>query len=387
MAQANVPGTVRPRVFTVPEGGTEEAPPEQPTQGTVPAGPSGTPIVTVGGGIEGTVTPPVVPVSPAVPIPPAPPSGEVQGPPPPPPAEVVVESPPPAPGEPGFIGPLDWWLSMDITSRAQLENLIQEMSDTIRNLNNQLSAANGRIAQLESAPPNKGEKGDKGDPGVDGKDGVDGRNGKDGINGRDATPFTMTPEYVDLVQSASSAQQRAIAANTRADNAMSIALTARSENAQTRSLLTGIAANPNLVSVPPSASQIAEAVQNYLSSNPPSRGIQGPPGTPATPQQVQAAVETWMRNNPVVGVTPTQITTAVNDYLRLHPPTVTGGGVVSGGTTTVVENPYVLTYDAVLGVLGSKSGDFINFLTDAYVNTQILTGDQTDITALVAEFA
>lgn len=262
---------------------------------------------------------------------------------------------------------------MDITSRAQLENLIQEMSDTIRNLNNQLSDANGRIAQLESAPPNKGDKGDKGDPGVDGKDGVDGRNGRDGINGRDATPFTMTPEYVDLLQTSSSAQQRAIAANTRADNAMSIALTARSENAQTRSIITSISASPNLVSVPPSASQVAEAVENYLRSNPPSQGPQGAPGTPATPQQVQDAVATWMRNNPVAGVTPTQIATAVSDYLRLNPPTVTGGPVVGGGTTTVVQNPYVLTYDAVLGVLNTNADAFLRWSLDQLASREVYT--------------
>jgi hypothetical protein len=176
-----------------------------------------------------------------------------------------------------------------------------------------------------------------------------------------------------LVQSASSANQKATSAQQRADNAMSIALTARSENAQTRSIITGISANPNLVPVAPSASQIAEAVQNYLSSNPPSRGIQGPPGTPATPQQVQAAVETWMRNNPVAGVTPTQIATAVNAYLRLNPPTVTGGPVVGGGTTTVVENPYVLTYDAVLGVLNTNADAFLRWSLDQLSLREVYT--------------
>ncbi len=65
----------------------------------------------------------------------------------------------------------------------------------------------------------------------------------------------------------------------------------------------GLAANPNLVAVPPSAQDLANAIQAYLRANPPPKGDQGstgatgPPG-PAGPGggvgDVAAAVQAYL---------------------------------------------------------------------------------------------
>ena len=65
-----------------------------------------------------------------------------------------------------------------------------------------------------------------------------------------------------------------------------------------------IAANPNLVPVAPTASQLATAVRDYLATNPISGGTNGTNGTngrDATDAQVRAAVDAYIKANPVTG--------------------------------------------------------------------------------------
>ena len=133
---SDTPPVVRPRRVALPDegGGVPEAP------GTVPTGPSGTPIVTVGGGIEGPPAPPTpAPVSPVIPVPPAP----APAPPEPEPA------PGPQPGEAGFIGPLDWWLALPIETRDELERLITTLQASTGALETQLAAERNARQALE----------------------------------------------------------------------------------------------------------------------------------------------------------------------------------------------------------------------------------------------
>lgn len=373
MARPNDTPIIRIRRVTTGEpgeGGGEPA----PSQGTVPTGPSGEPIVTIGigeqQGVAGPPAPPTPPpVSPVVPIPPAPPVVEPPKPQPPPPPQDGFSVPP--------VGPpvvLDWWQSMDITSRQQLENLFEEFQGQIRLLTNQLAAARDRIAELESAPPTKGDKGDPGEPGVDGKDGTNGRdgiNGRDGRNGVDATPFTMTGQYRDLVNATGAANQKANDAQATANAAFAEAGRALVQSNTALNRLGAIAANPNYVNVGPSMQDIQDAVALYLRQNPITGGAAGKDGMNATPAMVRDAVDTWLKANPIAGVTTTMITDAVNSYLRDHPPsvTVTGGGGTAGPTTVVQQ----LGWNDLFNLVRANENAFLRWLLDQLAAVDVYT--------------
>jgi hypothetical protein len=261
---SDTPPVVRPRRVALPDegGGVPEAP------GTVPTGPSGTPIVTVGGGIEGPPAPPTpAPVSPVVPVPPAPA-----------PAPPVPEpAPGPQPGEAGFIGPLDWWLALPIETRDELERLITTLQASTGALETQLAAERNARQALEdrlaslSAP---------GEPRLDAllanppwatPDQIppippippDFRNTGDfaGLQGRDRT-FER-----DIAQLRTALDNVALATgNTQADLR------------GLRGIITSISANPNLVPVPPSAQEVSNAIAAYLSVESNRAALRGPQG-------------------------------------------------------------------------------------------------------------
>ena len=194
MANTDPPivGRIRPRRDVIPEGGTPPVVPE--TTGTVPTGPSGTPIVTVGGGIEGKPAPETpAPVSPVVPIPPAPapapaPAPEVQG----PPAEVM--------------GPPDWWDAMPVSSRDDLIRQIEALQSNTGSLETQLAQARNTIASLQvqingvsAQVAEPGPPGPQGEPGPRGPQGLQGPPGPAGRDGASGSLFTTTPEYANIV--------------------------------------------------------------------------------------------------------------------------------------------------------------------------------------------
>lgn len=251
------------RVALPDEGGGV---PERP--GTVPTGPSGTPIVTVGGGIEGTPAPPTpAPVSPVVPIPPAP----LPAPPVPEPA------PGPQPGEAGFIGPLDWWLALPIETRDELERLITTLQANTGALETQLAQERNARQALEEKLANLPTPGEPkldallADPPWATPDQIppippippDFRNTGDyaGLQGRDRT-FER-----DIAQLRTALDNVALATgNTQADVR------------GLRGILTSISANPNLVPVPPSAQEVSNAIAAYLSVESNRAALRGPQG-------------------------------------------------------------------------------------------------------------
>ena len=183
---------LRPRRVTTP--GEGEAGGVPPTPGTVPTGPSGTPIVTVGGGISGVPAPPTpVPVSPAVPIPPAPapapaPAPEVMG----PPAEVM--------------GPPDWWEAMPVSDRADLVRQLETLQAANGQLETALALARNTILDLQirlddvaATAGQVGPPGPQGAPGPPGERGPEGPAGPAGRDGRDGAEFSKTPDYANII--------------------------------------------------------------------------------------------------------------------------------------------------------------------------------------------
>ena len=185
-------GIVRPRRDVIPEGGTPPVVPE--VTGTVPTGPSGTPIVTVGGGIEGKPAP----ETPA-------PGGNVTG--IPPAANPVVEKQPEVQGPPAEVmGPPDWWDAMPVSSRDDLIRQIESLQSNTGSLETQLAQARNTIASLQdqingvSAQVGEpGPPGPQGEPGPRGPEGPRGMQGPPGRDGASGSLFTTTPEYANIV--------------------------------------------------------------------------------------------------------------------------------------------------------------------------------------------
>ena len=273
-------GTVRPRRFADPEGGGEVLPPP-PVAVTPPN--FQTPI-------EGPGYFAPQPPAPVVPVPPAPPE--------PPRTPDPVIGPPAAPEIlPPYVQlPQDWWQLLPIETRAALEEILA-------GLQSDLDAAEARIAAIPR--------------GNDGTNGTNGTNGKDGTNGRDGANgalFVSTPEFAKLDERITSGASNIVALVNRTNalqsninTAVDIATQARRDAAALRLIVESIAANPNLVPVAPTASQLATAVRDYLATNPISGGTNGTngtnglPGANATDAQVRAAVDAYIKANPVTG--------------------------------------------------------------------------------------
>ena len=246
---------------------------------------------------------------------------EPQGPPAPPefigPPAPAPEIGPPAAPEPDTQQPsgptLDWWQSLPIETRNQLEAEISELKGIISNLQGQLS----------DVAAGAGLKGDKGDPGTDGTNGVDGTNGTDGTDGRDGTNgrdgkdgslFTSTPEFSalngridDNARTIATVRTLADAVGQNATNAAGIAERARLDILRLQGIVEGISANPNLVPVPPSASELFDSVAQYLRQNPPTKGNDGLPGLVGPPGPI---------GPPGPSLPAEQVNTAVRAYLQ-----------------------------------------------------------------------
>jgi hypothetical protein len=94
---------------------------------------------------------------------------------------------------------------------------------------------------------------------------------------------------------------------SNAISAAGIAERARIDIARLQSIVEGIAANPNLVPVPPSASELRDSIAQYLRENPPLqgddglqgdpglRGLPGPPGPSLPADQVDTAVRAYLQ--------------------------------------------------------------------------------------------
>ena len=202
---------------------------------------------------------------------------------------------------------------MPIETRNQLEAEINELKGIISNLQGQLS----------DVAAGAGLKGDKGDPGTDGTNGVDGTNGRDGANGRDGTNgrdgkdgslFISTPEFSALDRrinnnTADIAKVRTLtdAVGANATSAAGIAERARLDILRLQGIVEGISANPNLVPVPPSASELFASVAQYLRQNPPTKGDDGLPGLVGPPGPI---------GPPGPSLPAEQVNTAVRAYLQ-----------------------------------------------------------------------
>ena len=202
---------------------------------------------------------------------------------------------------------------MPIETRNQLEAEISELKGIISNLQGQLS----------DVAAGAGLKGDKGDPGTDGTNGVDGLQGPPGERGPQGPQgpqgpsgalFIATPEFSALDRrinnnTADIAKVRTLtnAVGANATNAAGIAERARLDILRLQGIIEGISANPNLVPVPPSASELFASVAQYLRQNPPTKGddglpgLVGPPGPPGPPgpslpaEQVNSAVRAYLQ--------------------------------------------------------------------------------------------
>ena len=189
-------GRVRPRRETGGETGTgqELGGVPLPTTGTVPTGPSGTPIVTVGGGIEGEPAP----ATPA-------PGGNVTG--IPPAANPVVERQPEVQGPPAEVmGPPDWWEAMPVSDRADLVRQLETLQAANGQLETALAQARNTIgdlsARLDGVAATAGQvgpPGPEGAPGPPGERGPAGPAGPAGRDGRDGAEFSRTPDYANII--------------------------------------------------------------------------------------------------------------------------------------------------------------------------------------------
>lgn len=255
--------TVRPRRVTIGEPG--EAGQQPPVTGTVPTGPSGEPIVTVGGGIAGPLAPPTpAPVSPVVPIPPAP--QEV-------PPGPTPEIGPPAAGAP----PYDWWTAMPVESRDDLIRQIESLQSNTGALETQLAQARNRIAELEGRI---GALGAPGEPKLDALLANPPWATPDQIPPAPTVPpdFRNTSDYGALQARDRTFDADIARLRTAVDN---VALATGNTQADVRGLrgiLTSIAANPNLVPVPPSAQEVSNAIAAYLSVETNRAALRGPAG-------------------------------------------------------------------------------------------------------------
>lgn len=255
---------VVPRRLALPtEGGGV---PEKP--GTVPTGPSGTPIVTLGGGIEG---------KPATETPA--PGGNVTGTPAgaPPSTGEAAAAPGPKPGEAGFIGPLDWWLALPIETRDELERLISTLQANTGALETQLAQERNARQALEEKLANLPTPGE---PKLDALLADPPWATPDQLPRIPPIPpdFRSTGDYAGL-QGRDRTFERDIAQlRTALDN---VALATGNTQADVRGLrgiLTSISANPNLVPVPPSAQEVSNAIAAYLSVESNRAALRGPQG-------------------------------------------------------------------------------------------------------------
>ena len=231
-------------------------------------------------------TPPPTPV----PVPPAPPE--------PPRQPDPVIGPPAAPEilPPYIQPPQDWWQQLPIETRAELEALLD-------GLRGDVDATGARIAAIP--------RGNDGTNGTNGTDGLPGLNGRDG---RDGALFVNTPEFAALSgridtngAGVATLTRRTDALQSNINTAIDIATQARRDAARMQSIVESIAANPNLVPIPPTAAELATAVRDYLATNPVgggtdgTNGRDGTNGANATDAQVRAAVDAYIAAHPITG--------------------------------------------------------------------------------------
>ena len=293
-----VTGPGKPEVALPPGTGTGAAPgepapivmgpPAAPApQAETPKGPSGEPLFsqTSGTSLFGQPEPtpsfltqpgPILPVSPF----PAtvgtrseapPPSGEVAKPPapelpqPPQPPEPPQPPSPPAPGPSFDSGPL-------LAQIASLQGDISAISSRLdRLVANPPWATPSQIPQL-------------------------------------ATAYTDTPEYRDQQSQIARARASADSANSAALAAPGIARGAAIDAQRLQRVIEGIAANPNLVPVPPTTAEVRPVVQAVIAELGDLRGdrgerglqglqgIQGPPGPSLPESQVKDAIAALLPN-------------------------------------------------------------------------------------------
>ena len=353
---------IRPRRVTTPgEGEGGGAPP--PEQGTVPAGPSGTPIVTVGGGISGPVTPPVVPVSPVVPIPPAPA---------PKPPEPTPEVGPPAAGAP----PFDWWLAMPVGDRADLVRQIETLQASTGALETALALARNTILDLQTrldevgaTAGQRGEPGPQGVPGPPGDPGPPGPAGPAGPPGRDGSAFAETPEYRNI----QSRLQITAARDTDQDRAIQA----------TASRLDGVAST---------VAGVRQAIDSVVASATGVMTVPGPPGPvgatgprgdtgPIGPQGPQGP-----QGPPGPSLPEGQINDAIATYVRVHPATAGPAGPPGASGAAGPPGPAgpPPTDDQVRGVVASFFSGLSDLLSDPveYIWSVILKGIRARFNAL-----
>ena len=281
-------------------GALEGAPPA--TVGTVPTGPSGTPIVTLGGGIEGKPAP----ATPA-------PGGNVTG--RPPAANPVVEKQPEVQGPTAEVmGPPDWWDAMPVSSRDDLIRQIETLQFNTGQLENALAAERNARQELEGRLANLPQPGE---PKLDALV----------ANPPWATPnqippippippdFRNTSEYGSLV-ARNVGQDNDIARISRSlDNVALGVGNAQADIGAFRRTLEGIAANPTFVSVEPSAQRISDQIASWFSvagNREQIRGPRGPQGLPGT---------NGKDGRDGAPVPAAQIDTAIADYFTKYPPT------------------------------------------------------------------
>lgn len=124
---------------------------------------------------------------------------------------------------------------------------------------------------------------------------------------------------------------------------------APASDAQVRAAVAGyFAAHPVTNGKTPSAVDIAAAVANYLSAHPPAAG---PAGQDATPDQVAAAVQSYLSNPQVqdqlrgpkgaagADATPEQIANSVSLYMQNHPLPTCPDGTTATPVTVVTSDP------------------------------------------------
>ena len=292
-------GIVRPRRDVIPEGGTPPVVPE--VTGTVPTGPSGTPIVTLGGGIEGKPAP----ETPA-------PGGNVTG--IPSAANPVVDKQPEVQGPSAEVmGPPDWWDAMPVSSRDDLIRQIETLQFNTGQLENALAAErNARQAlegQLAGLRP-------QGEPQLAALLANPPWATPDQIPPIPPIPpdFRTTGEYGNLIGANVGQDQQLGRLRRDVDNVALGVGNAQADVGALRRVLEGISANPNLVPIPPSAQMLSDSIAAYFSLDTNRAMLKGDRGLKGDKGDKGEKGDT----GPSLPVD--QINGAINDYLRRNPP-------------------------------------------------------------------
>jgi len=175
---------------------------------------------------------------------------------------------------------------LPIETRNQLEAEISELKGIISNLQQLVAEGGGGGTGPQGEPGPPGEPGPQGEPGQQGPQGQPGERGPDGPSGppgSDGSLFTQTSEYQSLLATDRTLRTLADAVGANAINAAGIADRARLDILRLQGIFESISANPNLVPVPPTATQLADSIAQYLRQNPPAKGNDGSPGPQGPP--------------------------------------------------------------------------------------------------------